>query len=380
MIKTIAYYLFLFLITSPLFSLENGKGDSLVMDGVRAFYNYEFKRSIETLDSARDLFPRHSGVHFIWSSAKYYVSQGSDPIHATYDTLNNVLNQIEPIYLDLIANNPKNDYYKLYLGSTRGLRARASLGDKDWLSVLVEAYSGFKIIEEIAENNPKMIDAQLPIGIVEYYASVSNFLIRGVANLYGLNTSKELALKKISNAAEYSEWAWIEASGIISFIYLWIENNPSKSLYYANKLAKEFPRNFYFGILYLESLIKNNMLSEANAQIYNLENRFEELSLRQKEWYGSYLSYEKALLLFIQGFNDESLTLANKAIINYSGELDMILANLYLLKGNIMDLQGNRENAKAFYNKCIKLGNFSYAIKEAKIYITTPFQYDKNQK
>ena len=57
------------------------------------------------------------------------------------------------------------------------MRARSSLGRKDWISVLKQSYKGFKI-EKVAERNPEMIDAQLPIGIVGYYASISNVFIR----------------------------------------------------------------------------------------------------------------------------------------------------------------------------------------------------------
>ena len=134
-------------IISISFAIGN-KGDSLVMAGVRSFYNYEFDRSIDILDKARLEYPNHPGVHFIWSSSKYYISQGSDPVNATYDTLDNVLNQIEPIYKLFLEKYPDNNEYKLYLGSTRGLRARSSLGNKDWISVLVQAYKGFSIIEK----------------------------------------------------------------------------------------------------------------------------------------------------------------------------------------------------------------------------------------
>jgi len=68
----------LILITSFSFCLNN-KADSIIMSGVRAFYNYDFDRSIEILDKSRIDFPNHPGVHFIWASSKYYVSQRVRP-------------------------------------------------------------------------------------------------------------------------------------------------------------------------------------------------------------------------------------------------------------------------------------------------------------
>ena len=359
-------------IISLTFSLDND-GDSMVMEGVRAFYNYEFDMATVILDDARLKYPDHPGVHFIWSSSKYYISQAKDPIAATYDTLENTLNQIEPLYERFVVDYPANNQYNLYLGSTKGLRARVSLGNKAWLSILFDAYRGFTIIEKVSRENPGLVDAKLPIGIVEYYASVGNVFVRWAVDLYGLETSKGKALKKISDAAKNSKWAWIEASGIISFIYLWLEDAPHLALPYAEKLSNEFPRNFYFNILYLESLIKTNSFKEAKDLIKVLERKFGLLTKRQKEWYGPYLNYEKALLLFHEKNYWETHPIIDIAIENYSGELDIILGNLFLLKGKVFDLQGDRRNAIEYYKKCIGLNNLSSAIKESKQYLNKPY-------
>lgn len=369
MIRSIACLLSIISLT---FSIDNN-GDSTVMEGVRAFYNYEFDRATNILDDARLKYPDHPGVHFIWSSSKYYISQAKDPIEATYDTLENALDQIEPLYERYVKDYPSNSQYDLYLGSTKGLRARASLGNKEWLSILIDSYRGFTIIEKVSRENPDLLDAKLPIGIVEYYASVGNVFVRWAVDLYGLETSKDKALKKISDAAKNSKWAWIEASGIISFIYLWLEDSPSMALPYAERLSKEFPENFYFNILHLESLIRTSSFKEANDLIRVLEFKFDLLTKRQKEWYGPYLNYEKALLLFHKKNYLGTIPIVDKAIENYSGELDIILGNLFLLKGKVFDLQGDRINAIEYYKKCIVLNNLSSAIKESKQYLKKPF-------
>ena len=349
------------------------EADSFIMSGVTAFYNYEFSKSIEILDQARLRYPNHPGVHFIWASSKYYISQGLDPIESTYDTLENALNEIEPIYIDLVKNKPNEDEYKLYLGSTIGMRARSSLGRKDWISVLKQSYKGFKKIEKVAERNPEMIDAQLPMGIVGYYASISNVFIRWLINIYGINTSKEVAIQKIKNAAYNSDWAWIEASGILSFIYLWIENQPQDALNSTVRLAKEFPKNFYFQILYLESLTRTSNFEEAKRKINELNDNFKSLSVRQKAWYKPYFDYQKALFYFHQMDYDKSREFTMLAIDNYSGELDVILGNLYLLNGKLNDIVNNRDDAVRYYKLCRNLDNFSYASKEAIQFIKVPF-------
>ena len=378
MIRLITIYLLIIL--KPISLLGFSGGDSLIMEGARAFYNYDFDRSIKVLNIARDKYPTHPGVHFIWASAKYYISQARDETIVTYDTLKNSLDHIDPIYEKLVADFPNNQGYKLYFGSSKGLRARSSLGKKEWISVLIQSYTGFKIIKEVANKNPEMVDAQLPIGIVEYYASISNPIIKFLVSIYGLDASKYSALEKISNAAKYSDWAWIEASGVIAFIYLWIENDPGKAILFTNRLNLEFPNNYYYRIIHTESLIKNFRLDEAWNQIALLEKNFKNLTLKQKQWYGPYLDYEKSLILFYEKKYNKSFQLIEKAILNYNGELDMVLGNLFLLKGKILDIWKRHEEAKDFYKECIGLANFSYAISESKKYLISPFILSENEK
>ena len=133
MIRLITIYLLIIL--KPISLLGFSGGDSLIMEGARAFYNYDFDRSIKVLNIARDKYPTHPGVHFIWASAKYYISQARDETIVTYDTLKNSLDHIDPIYEKLVADFPNNHGYKLYSGSSKGLRARSSLGKKEWISV-----------------------------------------------------------------------------------------------------------------------------------------------------------------------------------------------------------------------------------------------------
>ncbi len=46
------------------------------------------------------------------------------------------------------------------------------------------------------QKNPELIDAQLPIGIVEYYASLNPGLIKLGAKLMGISVDRDKALVK----------------------------------------------------------------------------------------------------------------------------------------------------------------------------------------
>lgn len=349
-------------------------GDSLVWVGVNAFYNNETVKSVEVLTKAREEFPLNAAVHFTWATARWLHSQANDPVEKTYKVLFRDLDEITPLYKDLVEKYPDNPLYKLYLGSAEGLRARVYLGQKRWFKTLIPAYRGFKITKRVADNYPEIKDAMLPIGVVEYYAALRSSLLKWAASLFGLETTKESGLAKMEIAANYGDFAWIEARSLLSFIYLWEAPNNEKALEHSTILAKKFPNNFYFLLMYSESLIKTEKYDQAYTVLLQLDKDFEDLTHTQKLNMKSYLEYEWALYWFEQAQFDKAVKFAESSITDYNAELDIYLTNSLLLLGNMHDVNGNRSEAKIIYRKCIKLDNNSEAVRLAKIYIDNPYK------
>ena len=125
--------------------------------------------------------------------------------------------------------------------------------------------------------------------------------------------------------------------------------------------------------MYLESLIRTNRIDDSYKVIENMKSILDGLTERQKEWYTPYQYYEEALLYFYQKNYKKSLERVVKTIDTYSGELDIILGNAYLLQGMAYDKVNKRNKAKISYNNCINLNNFSSAMIKAKKYLEQPF-------
>ena len=361
---------------SIIFSKNYYLGDSLVQEGVVAFYNYEFDRSVVILEKARKDYPDHPGVHLIWVASKWVRSQAYDSTVETYKILEDDLSLIHPKYEELEGKYKYDPIYKLYQGSAMGLAARVSLGEKKWLKTLYRSYKGFSIIQEVANNSPEIIDAQLPIGIVEYFAGISNSLLRWAVNMYGLEASRKTGIDKIEIAADKGKWSWIEAKAILCNLYLWVEDDPLLALGHAKDLAEKFPGNYWFSLMYCESLIRNKDLLEAKKLLNVMDRMIIDLTIKQKKWYIPYQNYEMALLNFYSGDYIKTLKLVNKTIKDYNGELDIILGNAYLLEGMAHDKLFRRDKAKVSYKNCIELENFSNAIILSKKYLSQPYSID----
>ena len=372
MFKTIRPFAIILSLTI-LYADDYYKGDTLVKKGVYAFYNYEFDKAVDLLTEARGRFPEHPGVHLIWAASRWVRSQANLPVEETYNILHDDLKEVRPVYDDLVEKFGYDPNYKLYQGSALGLSARVALGKKQWLRTLFQSYRGFTIIKDVASESPDLKDAQLPIGIVEYFAGISSPLISWAVRLYDLNPSTESGIHRIALAADEGHWSWIEAKAILSNLYLWVENDPILALEHAKDLASNFPNNFYFNLLYLESLIRTDDIYLSQIIIKDMEIKSSNLTTRQLEWYLPYLDYERALLSFYQKDYVKALEQVNKTIDKYTAELDIVLGNAYLLQGMCYDRLDQRGKAKGSYKDCIALDNFSGSIKIAKDYLKKPF-------
>jgi hypothetical protein len=349
------------------------KGDTLVREGVHAFYNYEFDKAVDILSDARIQFPDHPGVHLIWAASRWVRSQANSPVEETYGILQEDLDEIGPVYDQLVEKYAYDPNYQLYQGSALGLSARVALGKKQWLRTLFRSYKGFMIIKNVAKESPHVTDAQLPIGIVEYFAGISNPIISWAVRMYDLDASTESGLNRMALAADEGHWSWIEAKAILSNLYLWVEDEPILALEHSKDLVRYFPDNFYFNLLYLESIIRTKNIKLSKVIIRDMEISLSKLTSRQGAWYGPYLDYERALLSFYQEDYFKALELVNKTIDDYTAELDIILSNAFLLQGMCHDRLDQRSKAKESYNNCIDLDNFSGSINQAKDYIRRPF-------
>ena len=118
---------------------------------------------------------------------------------------------------------------------------------------------------------------------------------------------------------------------------------------------------------------RTSNFEEAKRKINELDDNFNNLSTRQKAWYEPYFNYQKALFHFHQMEYDKSRKFTMLAIDNYSGELDIILGNAFLLQGMAYDKVNKRTEARESYNNCIDLDNFSFAIIKAKKYLEIPY-------
>tara|TARA_B100000683_G_scaffold38465_1_gene33824 strand:- start:1110 stop:2177 length:1068 start_codon:yes stop_codon:yes gene_type:complete len=349
-------------------------GDEVVMEGVDAFFNYDFEKSIEVLSKARIEYRNHPVVHVVWAAAWYHYDQSMFLADSVYSRFENRINEIETIYTDLVLDNPNDSEYLLYLGTSQSLKARIYLGQKKYLSTFYAAYQGLKAIKKSSEDSNEIKDVNLPIGIIEWYTGLKNPLIQIAARGMGIKPSRQEGIKKMEVAANQSTWAWVEAMSILSITYQFFDLDKKKGLFSSRVISEKYPSNFGYGLYYSMGLMQNGKIKEAEKKLKFLD---EQILLQRKyhqKRYGPYLSFLWANYYFLLDDKESSMKYLKKCIDDYDSDLDIFLSSALLLKGKIYDLQNDRFEAKRFYKKCIKLNNQTAAIDFAKQYLNEPFK------
>ena len=355
-------------------TMSQHPGDEVVMEGVDAFFNYDFEKSIEVLSKARIEYRNHPVVHVVWAAAWYHYDQSMFLADSVYSRFENRINEIETIYTDLVLDNPNDSEYLLYLGTSQSLKARIYLGQKKYLSTFYAAYQGLKAIKKSSEGSNEIKDVNLPIGIIEWYTGLKNPLIQIAARGMGIKPSRKEGIKKMEVAANQSTWAWVEAMSILSITYQFFDLDKKRGLFSSRVISEKYPSNFGYGLYYSMGLMQNGKIEEAEKKLKFLD---EQILLQRKyhqKRYGPYLSFLWANYYFLLDDKESSMKYLKKCIDDYDSDLDIFLSSALLLKGKIYDLQNDRFEAKRFYKKCIKLNNQTAAIDFAKQYLNEPFK------
>lgn len=367
------------LISAPTTAQDSKRpGNDLLWEGIRAFYQDRFDESMDLLTHARGEYPTHPTVHFTWAVATWLRAQSHEGTDESYAALKEALEEVIPVYDNLVRQFPEQPEYRLYLSASKGLKARVHLGKKEWLGVIIEGIKGYRGVAGVQRKHPQLWDTYLPIGLLNYYAGVTPPFVRFVARLLGMEANREKGIEQIRIAAEKGEFSWIEASLTLAFIYLWVDDEYEASLPIAERLRQQLPGGINGQHIYTETLIRLKRLDEAEK---NLQLTFRMVRnvppISQHRWIPT-LKYQSALLKFYRQEYDSALVLVTASIDEFDTELDTPLGFGYLLRGQILDLNGRRDLAVADYRAAVALNNNTSAMRYARRYIETPFHRERS--
>ncbi|HOD38599.1 MAG TPA: tetratricopeptide repeat protein [Candidatus Marinimicrobia bacterium] len=283
------------------------------------------------------------------------------------------IDSVLAIYHDKLKANPQNGELEFYYGCTYGLKARLSLGEKDYLGVLINGYNAVRYIKAAERHQPDFIELQIPFGVFNYYVGISRGYMQIASWIMNTSGSKEEGLAQMRYAAHNARYSCYEARSILAMVTLYFEGDYKSTLYYAEMMASDFPNNPYYNYLAGEALIQMGRYAEAEKQIKRIKQLLPKLKPKTQKEYWSKLHQLQGSLALKKGDLATAEKELRAVIDNYDQEMDVQLGFALLRLGNVYDLTGRRELAVQCYQRAYGLKNRSQACQLAKLYLKTPY-------
>ena len=362
-------------------------GDTLTARGLEHFYNLEYDQASEEFSAAAKQNPLAPAAHnHLAMTVLYRAMLRAGALESEMVTGNNTFlrrPKMEPtaaerrafeaeiaraisLAQDQLARNP-NDTGAMYaLGVSHGMRATYELLVKRaWNAGLKEANAARRYHNRITEIDPSFTDARLVQGLHEYMVGSLPWHWKVLAFMAGYRGDKQAGIRTLEEVARNGRENRVDAEMMLCIIYR-RERQPLRAVPLLRDLIGRFPRNYLLRMELAQMFSDAGDKASALAALDSLEKTKPPL-LPEK------ISYARGNIQFWYG--DLAAALANMERAAAASErLDLNTGVLACMRlGQIRDLRGEREQARAAYRRAIALAPESEAAKESREYMQKPY-------
>jgi tetratricopeptide (TPR) repeat protein len=368
--------------------------DRLRMDGFNAVYNIDYKNARERFVQMTRLAPEHPAGYVylannLWLETLYQTHRLTTSVYtgesfysqdANEDRVdqkrdrefNDLIRQAIAATKARLITNPKDVEALYYQASALGIRAAYGASVKrSFVRGIGDANESVKLQREVIKLDPNYVDAYLSIGFYEYVIDSLPAGWRLLARFAGLKGSKSKGIEHLELVTTRGKYAADDARVLLLGIYS-KENQPERALEIISHMAKQYPRNYLFGVERASMLYRMGRPDEG-ARVFTdlLKDDFiaaQATDLVNFEW-GRALS----------GQQDYSNALARyKEIQRWPKSNAGLLSMSHLRAGEALDALGKRDEALAEYQLVLKRENVFDSHKLAEQYLKKPYAAAKS--
>lgn len=345
--------------------LDDEKNKELTIKGLDFLYNQQFDQAKEILNTVKAAYPQHP-VKFLLNAIE--LQWQFVPIDKNPEVLKKYIVELDKCITasKIIYKNPKHKKEAtFFLLAAHGFIALSKNYQKEFFDAASEAkkaHSYFNEGKKYKNENPEFLFAS---GLYNFYRvqyPESHPMVKPVMMFFE-DGNKKLGLQELENSYKKSIFSRTEAALYLVNINIKYESNFKKSLVYSGILNSKYPNNYIFKIKHIESLLLNNEFEEAiklNEQLKSRKDKVSQLSAlvfeaykeehADKNFQSAMINYAKALKIQ----HDDRYTK------EYHGMAYLGMARIFAKQKDLL-------KAKAFYKECLKVAEYDWVVKAAKI-------------
>ncbi len=234
------------LFESPLFSAQNIKNniyyseeyEKRLMSAIDNLFDRKYEEALEDFKALEKIDP-NSPMGKFGQSALYQMRMVEEEDFAFEKEYRKVAKEAQEIIKKKIDSGKADAWIYLISGSSYGLDGLLEARKKSWWDVIKKGYTGLTHIQKAKELDPTLYEADLGIGLYEYFRSK---LSEKYSFLPFFEDVKNQGIKRILNAIGKAHFTEYASYLCLCFVYL-VEKNPNKLLEYAAKIENKYPNN-----------------------------------------------------------------------------------------------------------------------------------------
>jgi tetratricopeptide (TPR) repeat protein len=348
------------------------RADFLIRKGLQLSYNLEYAPANKVWDELIQLYPEHP-AGYVYKSALTWWQAVEDRENKSLERQFNLQTQMAINKgTAWIEANPRDKIALAYLASAYVNRTRFDATvTRSYLSALRNGKRAHKYIEMAHAVDLKFYDAYVGMGSYNYFTGALPAVIKPFAWLLGARGDKNEGIEQLKLAMEKGEYAQTEAKIVMLGVYV-SERRWDDYQELLDSLMKEYPLNhvfYYWGAnFYL-------MMQRWDAGIISFKNIEKLIDPSQSDYAGAsyaWLQYNLARNYFAKQDWHNALESLNHAERGQTRN-PVLLVQLFLLKGNTLDVLGRRGEAVACYEKVLEYSSIEDSATKAKRYLKSAY-------
>ena len=326
--------------------------DKLLHQGIDAIYMMDFDAADAATSKAIALEPDYPFAYLGRAATDLirfaYGSEQADPaLIKSFEAKTAVAIKVAEDYLKKHPNDPD---VLFVLGSAHGMCGRLAIVQRRWVNAFGHGRASMKSIRLAAKLDPELYDAQLGLGMFDYYTATIPKFAGWLAKLM-LGGDRKRGLKEIRLAAEKGSYARTAAQMILIEIFLedpFGARDPDEGLRLARGIHAKYPGSAMLDTAFIVALYEDRRLEEAVK-----EARAYQAKVKAGRYLATYKAKSHALLgtlLWGAGHKAEALAEFQAGSAARDGGLRtrwMVWSRVRA--GQLLDALGRREEALAAY-------------------------------
>jgi len=346
--------------------------DAIIRRGLAHSYNLEYDAATKDWDDLNSLYPDHPAGDIYKATLVWWRALEDRDNQDLQNQFDRQSKQAIEKAERWVQNHPDDKVGLAYLASAYGNLARFDVTvTHSYLAALRNAKKGFKYIQMAHAIDKNFYDTYIGLGSYNYFTGALPGVIKPFAWLLGARGDKNEGINQLILASQKGEYGQVEAKIILLSVYI----NEKRWQDYERQLVtllEAYPQNHVFQLWAANHFVGMKRWDVGIEEFRKIEKSLNPATSDDQRESLGWLKYHLARNYFAKQDWGNALEYlaAAEALQPKTG---ILLAQVYLMKGNLLDILGRREEAIASYQKVLQQPNVDNSQSRARQYLKSKY-------